>query len=106
MKRLSSQTEFDELKKHGIRKRTPYFDIVTITHPRDGDFGFAIIVSKKTGNAVKRNKIKRWFKNFAHLHAPLFKADQNYLVICKKGIFEYGRENIYNDLTSFFESSH
>jgi len=105
VKRISSHAEFVKLKKNGIRKRTPYFDVVTTTADRDGDFGLAIIVTRKTANAVKRSKLKRWFRNFAHLNSQLFKADHNYLIICKKGIFNYGREQIYNDLTSFLEST-
>jgi len=105
VKRISSQTEFIELRKNGIRKRTPYFDIVTIPADRDGDFGLAIIVTRKTANAVKRNKLKRWFRNFAHLQSHLFKADHNYLIICKKGIYNYGREHIYHDLTSLLENT-
>ena len=103
MKRITSQAEFDALKKHGKRKRTPYFDIVSCAINNGNDFGLAVIVSKKIANAVKRNKIKRWIKNFAYTHNDLFPINYNYLIITKRGIYEFGRDNIYNDLEKVLE---
>ena len=103
MKRIISQAEFEKLRKHGKRKRTPYFDIVSCPINKCNDFGLAVIVSKKNANAVKRNKIKRWIKNFAHTHNDLFRINYNYLVITKHGIYEFGHVNIYNELEKVLE---
>ncbi|MDP8241873.1 MAG: ribonuclease P protein component [Candidatus Celaenobacter antarcticus] len=103
MKRITSQAEFDQLRKHGIRKRTRYFDLVSCAVDKGNDFGLAVIVSKKVANAVKRNKIKRWIKNFAYTHIDLFHINNNYLVIAKRGIYEFGHDNIYNELENVLE---
>lgn len=103
MKRITSQAEFDALKNHGKRKRTPYFDLVSCAINKDNDFGLSVIVSKKIANAVKRNKIKRWIKNFAHTHNDLFRINYDYLVITKHGIYEFGCDNIYNELEKVLE---
>jgi len=103
VKRITSQAEFDALRKHGKRKRTPYFDIVSCAINKGNDFGLAVIVSKKIANAVKRNKIKRWIKNFAHTHSDLFRINYDYLVITKHGIYEFGHDNIYNELEKILE---
>jgi len=52
---------------------------------------------------VKRNKIKRWIKNFAYTHIDLFHINNNYLVIAKRGIYEFGHDNIYNELENVLE---
>jgi ribonuclease P protein component len=98
VKRITSQTEFDELKKHGTRTRTQYFDLISCALEKRNDFGLAVIVSKKVANAVKRNKIKRWIKNYAHTHADFFRINHIYLIITKQGIYEHGRDKIYHDL--------
>jgi len=103
VKRITSRAEFDKLRKHGRRTRTQYFDLVSCAIEKDADFGLAVIVSKKIGNAVKRNKIKRWIKNFAYTHANLFRSNNDYLVITKRGIYESGRNNIYNELERVLE---
>jgi len=104
VKRITSQAQFDELRKHGIRKHTRSFDLVFCPCSLEDDFGLAIIISKKVANAVKRNKIKRWIRNFAHANNALFSNKINYLVISKNGIFEYGRDNIYKDLIKVLDS--
>lgn len=98
MKRITSQAEFDTLRKHGIRTRAQYFDLVSFAVDKANDFGLAVIVSKKVANAVKRNKIKRWIKNFAHTHNDLFRMNNNYLIITKRGIYELGYDKICVEL--------
>ncbi len=98
MKRITSQAEFNELKKHGTRTRTQYFDLISCAVNKGNDFGLAVIVSKKVANAVKRNKIKRWIKNYAHTHIDFFRINHIYLIITKQGIYEHGRDKIYHDL--------
>ena len=52
-------------------------------HPR-----LAIIVSKKIGNAVVRNRIKRLFREIFRLHQHQLNIQKDYLIIAKKGIPE------------------
>ncbi len=103
MKRITSQAEFNKLRKYGIRTRTQYFDLVSCAVDNGNDFGLSVIVSKKVANAVKRNKVKRWIKNFAHTHTDLFHSNALYLVITKRGIYDSGRDNIYNELERILE---
>ena len=47
-----------------------------------------ISVSKKVGNAVTRNKIKRQIKNIIDKNQNLFKKNQDYIIIVKKAILD------------------
>lgn len=45
---------------------------------------FGIAVSKKLGNAVERNRMKRIFRNLVDNNRLLFKNYHNYIIIIKK----------------------
>lgn len=45
---------------------------------------YGISVSKKIGNAVTRNKIKRQVKNIIDKNENLFKKNQDYIIIIRK----------------------
>jgi len=65
-----------------------------------------IIFIRKLGMKLQmlwKNKIKRWIKNFAYTHIDLFHINNNYLVIAKRGIYEFGHDNIYNELENVLE---
>lgn len=98
MEKINKRKQFNDLKKgFCIRKK---FFLLQIA-PRDDkeeNFGLAIITGKKIGNAVKRNKIRRWIKEFFRQESLLIPNFFNYLVITRKGIFNYGRDNIIIDL--------
>ncbi len=49
---------------------------------------YGISVSKKVGNAVTRNKIKRQIKNIIDKNQNLFKKNQDYIIIVKKAILD------------------
>ncbi|MCF8010175.1 MAG: ribonuclease P protein component [Clostridiales bacterium] len=47
-------------------------------------FGFSI--SKRIGNAVKRNRLRRLFKEICRLNMDSFEPGYNYVIIARKGI--------------------
>jgi ribonuclease P protein component len=61
---------------------------------------FGLTVSKKVGNAIVRNKIKRRYRQaFAQLHQEQFTNNHfDYSVIAKKEIADCNFQNIYDDL--------
>ena len=105
MKSIRSFNQFKELKKNGKRFRKSFFDLIVVKKDTYGnrDFGLAVITSKKIGNAVKRNKIRRWIKEYFRMSDHSIPLNINYLIITKPGIFEYGRDNILKDLKNGIE---
>ncbi len=83
-------------KANVLQKTEDYKKIVTTVKPEhsklfklyfektEGNFLFGIVVSKKIGNAVSRNKIKRRIKNI--LDQIKFKEDFICIIVCKEEI--------------------
>mgnify|MGYP002633690815 FL=1 len=68
VKSLNTKTEFVEIKRFG-KKAT--FNLITITtlNKTNNDFRIGFKISKKTGKAVFRNKIRRQLR---HLFSEVF----------------------------------
>jgi len=108
VKRIRKQKEFDNLRENGKRFKSKHLDIIVVkpdnyTKLNQDDYGLAVITSKKIGNAVKRNKIRRWIKEwFRQTNYPV-KTRLNYLVITKNHIYQSGRDTIIKEIKNALE---
>lgn len=100
MKPIRKKSDFDKFRNQGKRYDLPYISVVVVENDayKEDDFGLAVITSKKIGKAVQRNKVRRWIKEFFRQNQAIIPQGMDYLVIGKKGIFEYGYENIWKEL--------
>ena len=91
--RMLKRPDFLECFARGRKKNSANFIIFyqdrRIDHPRIG-----ITVSKKVGNAVRRNRIKRLLREFFRLHKALFLPGLDYSIVVKKRC----SLNIFNDV--------
>lgn len=60
---LKQSSEFINISKNGIRVRASSYLTLIVLSSNDENAYFGITVSKKVGNAVIRNKLKRWVRN-------------------------------------------
>lgn len=110
VKSIRRNRQFKQFKENGKRYNKRFFSLVVVknndygkTSPIQSGIGLAVITSKKIGNAVKRNKIRRWIKEYFRKSKNRIPFNIDYLVITKPGIFEYGYENIIRDLENAIE---
>ncbi|ABC77021.1 ribonuclease P protein component [Syntrophus aciditrophicus] len=80
--RIRKRRSYLQIYQHGKRSFTKHFTIVVSEN--DLDFPrLGMTVTKKIGNAVKRNRIKRLIREFFRLNKDRFKASQDIVIIAK-----------------------
>ena len=81
--RIRKKKEFLLLYKKGKRYRGKFFTLIYLS----SDLKFsrmAVVVSKKVGNAVIRNKVKRWIRALFRTNKDLLKNPFDLVFIAKK----------------------
>ena len=86
-------------KENIIKKHNDFQTIIQTTKPHKSNYfilfikktdldnyRFGIAVSKKIGNAVTRNKIKRQIKNILNINKELFRKGYDCIIIVNKSI--------------------
>lgn len=82
--RLLIRREFLSLQQHGKRRHTPHF--VVVSTPAQGKRSrLGITVTRRFGNAVVRNRMKRVLREFFRTRQTYITLAQNILIIPKVG---------------------
>ena len=100
--RILKRNEFIQLSKFGRKLQNENF--TTIYAP--GQFGrsrLGITVTRKVGNAVKRNRIKRLVREYFRLNRHMLSGDWDINVIAKKEAADLPSEKIFESLCNIFE---
>ena len=82
MKTLKNEKEFSRVYQKGQKIYTRYTIIIFLKNNID-EKRYGFVASKKTGNAVKRNRIKRLFREVVRLNPDKFKENYDYILIGK-----------------------
>jgi len=98
--RLLRRFEFLAATRRGRRYSTRYF-LVFLRANQRGRPRLGIVASKKTGNAVKRNYLKRRIREFFRLHKSRLPPSTDLVVVAKKGIPLATYGEICRDLDRF-----
>ena len=95
--RLRKRAEYREAQRSRHRVHTRSFLIVL--RPRDDErTRLGITVTKKVGNAVRRNRIKRCVREAFRLHRELFAPGFDVVFIAKQGARIEGTAQIVSEL--------
>ena len=98
--KLLNREEFVNLNRSGKRHHTRHFVLIF----KKNGLSFArlgITVSKKTGNAVQRNRIKRLIREFFRLHRDQFPKGFDIVIAAKRHAISIN----YSDLTEELSES-
>ena len=86
-------TIYDKSKKVYTR-----YAIVFVSENKNNIQRFGFVASKKTGNAVQRNRIKRLFREFVKNNKEKFKEGTDYIFVGKAVLKEKLGTLKYNDI--------
>ena len=94
---VKKNIDFNDIINTGLSLKSYYYNI----YYKDGGNSypkFGLAVSKKCGNAVKRNKIKRQLRMIIDENKKLFKNSYNYIIMVKKSILDINYEKMKEEL--------
>ncbi len=98
--RIRKKKDFVSLYRKGSRFRGRYFNLVYsfngLNHSR-----VAVVVSKKVGNAVLRNRIKRWLREDYRRNKPLIGEPLDLIIVARREIREAPHKAV---LTGYLEA--
>jgi ribonuclease P protein component len=97
--RVRKRQDYLRIYEQGTRRYSRRFTIITCRNP-SGIRRLGMTVSKKAGNSVQRNRIKRLLREFFRLNKFRLPDGQDIVIIVKKGILPL----TYNDVRTELES--
>jgi ribonuclease P protein component len=96
--KLLNREEFVNLNRSGRRQYTRHFVFIF----KENGLSFArlgITVSKKIGNAVQRNRVKRLIREFFRLHRDLFPKGFDIVIAAKRNAISVNYSDITEELS-------
>ncbi|WP_426450406.1 ribonuclease P protein component [Paenibacillus sp. S-38] len=82
--RLTKREYFDKVYRHGKSAANHQFVLYYKFQPQLASFRFGVSVSKKLGNAVVRNRIRRVLKEIVRLNAARMPRGYDLILIARK----------------------
>ena len=97
--RVRKRQDYLRIYEQGTRRYSQRFTIIICPNPT-GIRRLGMTVSKKAGNAVQRNRIKRLLREFFRLNKFRLPAAQDVVIIAKKGILPLTYSDVCTELES------
>ena len=95
--KIKKSKDFSLIYNKSQKMHTKYA-IIFINENKNNDQRFGFVASKKTGNAVQRNRIKRIFKEFVKIQKDKFKKNTDYIFVGKSVLKEKIKSLKYKDI--------
>jgi ribonuclease P protein component len=99
--KVTNKSSYRRIYEQGGRRSSRFFTVVTCGNPKKVR-RLGITVTKKTGNAVFRNRIKRLIREFFRRNKDLFPAEHDTVVMAKKNIPPLTYQETCRELTELF----
>jgi ribonuclease P protein component len=99
--RVTKRSRFRAIYEQGVWSSSRHFTSI-ICNNTQGVKRLGITVTKKTGNAVKRNRIKRLIREFFRLNKALFPAGNDVVIMAKRNVPPLSYQEACRELTELF----
>jgi ribonuclease P protein component len=99
--RLLKRSQFLTLSKQGKKIHTSYF-IAAVLDGTENNNRIGITVSKKVGNAVERNRIKRIIREYFRHRKDSITGIRDINIIARKGLTTLSNRQIIEKLDKLF----
>ncbi|MFC0210926.1 ribonuclease P protein component [Paenibacillus chartarius] len=86
--RLAKREDFNKIYRYGKSAANHQFVLYYYPQKELGHFRLGISTSKKVGNAVVRNSLRRRLKEIVRLNADKFPPNYDYILIVRKPAVE------------------
>lgn len=101
LERITNQSRYRTIYQQGVWRSSQHFSTITCINTQ-GVRRLGITVTKKMGNAVKRNRVKRLIREFFRLNKDLFPAEHDVVIMAKKNIPPLTYLEACKELTELF----
>lgn len=102
--RLKKNEDFQKVFKHGTSVANRQFVLYTLDQPENDELRVGLSVSKKIGNAVMRNRIKRLIRQ-AFLEERDRLKEKDYIIIARKPASQLTFEETKKSLQHLFRKA-
>ncbi|MCY8974664.1 ribonuclease P protein component [Bacillus atrophaeus] len=102
--RLKKNEDFQKVFKHGTSMANRQFVLYVLDQPEAGEFRAGLSVSKKIGNAVVRNRVKRLIRQVLQDEKDKLKQ-KDYIIIARKPASQLTFEETKKSLQHLFRKS-
>jgi ribonuclease P protein component len=103
--RIKKNEDFQKVFKHGKSMANRQFVIYMLGQPEEKEFRLGLSVSKKIGNAVTRNRIKRLVRQVFLEEKDSLKTGIDYIVIARKPASEMDYHEVKSSLLHLFRKT-
>lgn len=97
---VKESRDFSKIMKCGKKYLNDAFSVYYFSNDYN-DYRFGISVSKKIGNAVVRNKIKRQMRNIIDKYKNIYPKNKDYIIIIRRNYLNLDFSEINNRYADF-----
>lgn len=101
LERVTKHSRYRAIYAQGVWKSSRHFTTISCLSDKETK-RLGITVTKKVGNAVKRNRIKRLIREFFRLNKCLFPAGYDVVVMAKRNMPPLKYSEAQMELTELF----